>query len=168
MVSIVEKSVAYSALGRTTKRVYRVICDEIARSTTGSAPITAATLMAAINSNSTAAIAAATRELRGLGFIVTTIGHRGVSVFELADGWQAITDPVEAKRLAAAARVVEKRKPLTRSHVRTSRKPVDVPVDTEEPEPEQPRVRAITLPVLAWPSQAGLRLLAENPVKNLA
>jgi hypothetical protein len=160
----VEASIPFAALSRTTKRIYQVICTEIARSGTGSAPITAAALMTAINSNSTAAIAAASRELRGLKFITTETGNRGVSVFALSDGWQSISDPVAAKRMAAEARATKKRGPLARSHVR-SRKPVEVEPEAVEVErePEQPPRAKVTLAMLPWPTPAGLRLLAESP-----
>lgn len=94
--------------------------------------------------------------------IVTTEGQRGVNVFALAYGWRNVTDPDEVKRIASDARQTPKRKPRSSGQVR-SRKHVEVPVVKVEPEPEQPRVRPISLPVLAWPTPAGLRLLAENP-----
>lgn len=157
----VEASVPFAALSKATKRVYQIICTEVARSGTGSAPITAAALMAAINSNSTAAIAAATRELRGLGFVTTTKGIRCATVFALSTDWQAITDPATAKAMAAEARVSQKRGPLSRAYSRAKVKPVE-PVEVEEEPQEPPRV-GITLPVLSWPSERGMALLAENP-----
>lgn len=157
-MSEVEASAAYAELSKFTKRAYRVICAEIDRAGGGSAPVRAADIMAALHSNSTSAIATATRELRALKFVTVTQGRRGASVFALADGWRGL-DPAEAKRLAAEARIVQARGPMARKRAKT-RKSVEVSV--VEAEPEQPRYRPVTLPFLPWPSPIGLRLLEER------
>ena len=71
-------------------------------------------------------------------------------MFSLSSEWQAITDPVDAKRIAAEARVAQKRKPQVRERVRCRRPVEPDPVEVER-EPE-PKVRPITLPMLAWPT----------------
>lgn len=73
------------------RRVYDVITDYIARSGGDRAPITGYAMMERLNC-STSCVACAVRELRALGFMVTTEGHRGVNVFALAEGWRSITD----------------------------------------------------------------------------
>lgn len=73
-----------------------------------------------------------------------------------------MTDPDAAKRTVLAAREPIRRKPASRPQVR-SRKPVTEQVD--EPEAVEPEQRQGPRPIIAgpipWPTEAGLRLLAE-------
>lgn len=158
----VEASVAFGALSNAARRIYPIICSEIARSGSDQAPVTVNRMIAELGLLSTARLAAAVRELSALGIFAVAEGARGGKQYARALGWKSITDPAEAKRIAAEARATKKRKkPKIRESVRSSKKrAVEVQPDAVEVEPE-PRVRPVSLYQIPWPSERGMLLLAE-------
>ncbi len=160
----VEKSVAFSALSKPGRRAYALLAGEIASSRTGSVAITSNEMMGALNLSSSSSVAGSIRELKALGLISVSRGERCIGAYALADGWQAIVDLEQAKATASAARLPPKRKPRTRASVERKPKRVEVQADAVEveAEPAPGGPRPISLPVLPWPTPAGLRLLAET------
>lgn len=159
----VESSISYRALSKPGRKVYALLAAEIANGRTGSVAITSADMMAALSVSSSSSVASSVRELKALGLISIAKGKRCIGVYSLATDWQAVTDLDEAKRAASAARLPPKRRPKSRHHVMSKRrKAVEVPAEPEAEPEEQPRVRAVTLPVFPWPTPAGLRLLEES------
>ncbi|KRR11533.1 hypothetical protein [Bradyrhizobium valentinum] len=170
MSTEIEQSIAYAALSKPAKRALAFITAAIERGGVGTAPVTSLAMMTALGISSTARIAAVNRELRGLGFVITTEGARRATVFALTEGWRNITDADEAKRLAAVARETQKRRQVrvgarvsggnaARLRMAQSRSEQRQKELAERPDDDEPvQVRKITLPVLAWPTNpnAGL------------
>lgn len=166
MRSEVERSISFAALSKPGRKVYALLIAEIASSRNGSVAITSNEMMAALAVSSSSSVASSIRELRGLGLINVAKGKRCVGVYSLSTDWQAIVDLEQAKVTASAARLPPKRKPKSRPHVMSKqrKKPVEVQAEPEEIEEPLPRVRPVSLFKIGWPSERGLKLLAEDAV----